>query len=293
MGEVAAAVPAESQRSELTKHALLVAGLRKAAILAGAGDRVDLWQFDNLAELVPAASLVEAVSRLQGPEGGTEIGSAIRRVLTGRPTRDVLLITDGKSYALDVQEAARSGRRFHVILIGEDSLEANVGHLAALTGGQILVAAGEEISEIIRQAFAGMRTPHVVAPPIEGQPAELETIIGCMSVRAVRGGDVQVDRRGSACPIAAVAAGLAIPRMTEENAAALAEAEGIVCHLTSLVGRRGGREPGRHSSSAQGSDDDASHALARRAHVTGVANGVEIGPTTRLFASAKCRFVSR
>jgi hypothetical protein len=235
MGELAVGAPAQSQSGGLTKHALLVAGLRAAAILVGAGDRLDLWQFDNHAELVPAATLAEAALRLQGPRGGTEIGGAIRQVLAGRPTRDVLLITDGKSYALDVQEAARSGRRFHVVLIGEDSLEANVGHLAALTGGQIFVAAGCEVGEMIRLALAAMRTPHVVAPPIEGQPGDLETFIGGMRIHAVWGPHGQVEGRDSTCPVAAVAAGLAIPRMTEMNAAALATAEGIVCHLTSLV----------------------------------------------------------
>jgi hypothetical protein len=57
-------------------------------------------------------------------------------------TRDIVLVTDGKSHALDVGKLARSGVRFTVVLIGEDSLEANVGHLAAVTGGEIFVPDG-------------------------------------------------------------------------------------------------------------------------------------------------------
>jgi hypothetical protein len=34
-----------------------------------------------------------------------------------------------------VQALAQRGRHISVVLSGEDSLEANVGHLAALTGG--------------------------------------------------------------------------------------------------------------------------------------------------------------
>ena len=51
-----------------------------------------------------------------------------------------------------MSKAARSGRRFTVVLVGEDSLEANVGHLAALTGGEIFVAAGVDLADIITTA---------------------------------------------------------------------------------------------------------------------------------------------
>ena len=79
---------------------------------------------------------------LSGPAGGTEIGTALAGVTALSQAQDVLLVTDGKSHALDVQALARTGRRFSVVLVGEDSLEANVGHLAALTGGQILSRPG-------------------------------------------------------------------------------------------------------------------------------------------------------
>jgi hypothetical protein len=46
---------------------------------------------------------------------------------------------------------ARRGRRISVVLVGEDSLEANVGHLAALTGGDIFVSAGADVTKSSRQ----------------------------------------------------------------------------------------------------------------------------------------------
>jgi len=184
---------------------------------------------------VLGATFEKAISQLDAPGGGTEIGGAIGRVLAQRPTRDVLLITDGKSHALDIQAAARGRRRFHVILIGEDSLEANVGHLAALTGGQILVAAGLEAGEMVRQAFAAMRTAHALAPPIEGRPMAAEAVLGGMRIRAVWR-EAGTDEGDTSCRSAAiVAAALALPCMTKSAAADLAEAEGMVCHLTSLV----------------------------------------------------------
>jgi hypothetical protein len=44
----------------------------------------------------------------------------------------ILLITDRKSFALDVHALARFGRRVCLALIGEDSLEANVGFTVPL-----------------------------------------------------------------------------------------------------------------------------------------------------------------
>nr|WP_232478888.1 VIT domain-containing protein [Roseomonas rosulenta] len=218
-----------------TKHEVLVAGLMEAAAAVGPMDQLDLWEFNNAVEQVPGNGLADAVSRLSPPSGGTETGEAIRAVLAGRPTRDVLLVTDGKSYALDVQAAARSGRRFHVVLIGEDSLEARVGHLAALSGGQIFIAAGLESGSMIQKAIEAMRLPHTAAPAIQDTPKSVETILGGMQLRAVWSDQAAADTAPWSRAVAAVAAALALPRMSEERAAAFAAAEGIVCHLTSLV----------------------------------------------------------
>jgi hypothetical protein len=252
-----------------SKHDVVVAGLRDAATLVRDGDALHLWEFDNTASEVRGGTFAAAVSALQPPRGGTETGRAVATVLAGRVTRDVVILTDGKSHALDIQEAARSGRRFHVVLIGEDSLEAHMGHLAALTGGQVFVASGEDSGEAIARAFAAAREPHVAAPRVTGSPRSVETRIGGMAVRAVWGPASADDAKvvGIVIPtmiegkkfdpapdapavgalveatldpemgraVAAVAAALAIPGMEQEAAAALAESEGIVCHLTSLV----------------------------------------------------------
>jgi hypothetical protein len=180
------------------------------------------------------------LARLGRPAGGTETGAAIAAVLADAVTRDVLLITDGKSHALDVQAAARSGRRFNVVLVGEDALEAHVGYLAALTGGEIILVTDDGETALSR-AFRALRRAHVAPPPITGAPVVAEARLGGMLVRAMWAppgpagespADVN-DRFGRAA--AAAAAAMAIPRMSEQEATALAEAEGIVCHLTSLV----------------------------------------------------------
>jgi hypothetical protein len=97
-----------------------------------------------------------AVAGLSAPDGGTEIGPAIDAVLAGREAADVLIVTDGKSHALDIHAAARRGARFTVVLVGEDSLAANLGHLAVLTGGQVFVSSGADLAEVLGMAVAGI-----------------------------------------------------------------------------------------------------------------------------------------
>jgi hypothetical protein len=222
----------------LSKHAVLVRGLRAAAGSLRPEDRLDLWQFDDDVQPIEAAGFVEAVERLDHPRGGTDIGQALGELLRARETRDVLLVTDGRSHALEVQRLARSGRRFHLVLIGENSLEAQLGHLAALTGGQVFVVSGTEAGEAVRLALRAMRQPREPAPAIRGAPASLETLQGGLRLRARWS---KADPAGEAADaelsraVAAVAAALALPRLGAEAAARLAEAEGLVCHLTSLV----------------------------------------------------------
>lgn len=218
-----------------TKHEVLTAGLMEAATDITPADRIDLWEFNSKAEQVPGANFADSVRLLSPPIGGTATGEAIRSVLAARPVRDVLLVTDGKSYALDVQAAARSGQRFNVVLIGEDSLEALVGHLAALTGGQIFISAGLESGSIIQKAIDAMRLPHATASPIPDVPTSVEAVLGGMEIRAVWSAQAETHPSQWSRAVAAIAAALAIPRMSQERAEALAVAEGIVCHLTSLV----------------------------------------------------------
>jgi hypothetical protein len=228
----------------LTKHQAAVDALRRLARTAEKSDMVDLWEFDNALAFVGStragekrqADLDTLVRTLSGPRGGTEIGGALDRVLTQSKARDVLLITDGKSHALDVQALAQRGRRISVVLIGEDSLEANVGHLAALTGGEIFVAAGADLVAALEGAVRALKIPHQAPLPIEGAPQRVAVRRGGMTISArwqpteTTTGDALTLRA-----VAAMAANLALPAMATESAAQLAEAEGLVTHLTSLI----------------------------------------------------------
>lgn len=117
----------------------------------------------------------------------------------------------------------------------EDSLEASVGHSAALTGGDIIVSSGSDIKDALAAAIGALRRPAMVPARINGPLQEISVVRGNASIAASwrpaefsAEGDVS---RGTA----ALAASLALPLLEEDAAAALAEAEGLVTHLTSLV----------------------------------------------------------
>jgi hypothetical protein len=238
-----------------TKHNAVVRGLRTVARAIRAADTIDLWEFDDALDHVGTTaetkdtqhgeqekgdSLLTLTSKLRGPRGGTEIGHALEGVISRSRARDILLITDGKSHALDVQALARCGRRICVVLVGEDSLEANVGHLCALTGGEIFVAASNDFTSVLIEALRALRVAYVPPAPIAGPAQHVSTRRGGMLVtaswREAVGSDasVRLDPK-EARAVAAVAASLVLPALSTDRAAALAEAEGLVTHLTSLV----------------------------------------------------------
>ena len=206
-------------------------------------DRVALWQFDNRCEPlgtglpVPPDELAKLVDDLNPPRGGTEIGKAIERVIRADSAPDLLLITDGLSYALDVQKLARKGRRVFAVLVGEQSLEANVGHLAALTGGDVHFSYGKDISTALRDCVEGLRSKGERTRFTGGAaPKQICALRGNTVIDAwwdVREEPRELDMFSGA--VAAYAAGLALGSMNKAAATQLAVREGLVTHLTSLV----------------------------------------------------------
>ena len=153
---------------------------------------------------------------------------------------DILIVTDGMSHALDVHRLAASGRRVSALLVGEDSLDANVGHLAALTGGDLFVGMGAELGAVLGAALQRLREPGGSLPSEDGAPELIRVMRGNALLevewREEGGGpeDAPKDALVSRA-VAAFASSLRLVTLSETEAAALASAEGLVTHLTSLV----------------------------------------------------------
>lgn len=223
--------------ARVTKHAAVLLGLDDAGRDLTEADRINLWEFSfgaNDLGTARAGGWRALLLQLSIPDGGTEIGGSIAKVIAERQVRDILLITDGKSHALDINKLAASGVRFTVVLIGEDSLDANVGHLAMLTGGQIFVPGGVDVSAAVRSALKAMRAQRLATT----SGTAIETCIGGMAVSAAWGSEAS-----SAAPadpawtraVGAFCASLRLASLQPADGAALAEREGLVTHLTSLV----------------------------------------------------------
>ena len=229
--------PVSGDGATVNKHASVLLGLSEAANSLRDGDRIAVWQFDDSCQCLGQARSVkdlrEIVRKLDAPGGGTEIGRALADAVASG-ARDVILVTDGKSHALDVQALARSGCRFTVVLVGEDSLEANAGHLAALTGGAIYAALGADVTTSVAAAIASIRVG-AGERPVASENWLVVTRAGLRVGVAWGKGASDEARSESSRAVAALAASLLLPSLDEAEAVKLALAESLVGHLTSLV----------------------------------------------------------
>ena len=231
--------------SDASTHAAAQQGLADLGEVLRSDDRLALWEFDTSCTPVSTGQPVAPrdwhglVRQLQGPGGGTEIGGALDTVMRNTETRDLLLVTDGQSYALDVHGLAGRGRRISVLLVGEASLEAQVGHLAAMTGGDLHYVQGVDVGAALRTVTQVLRQPHRVA--LQRAAAGED---GFVSLEANRNGvDIRIAPSEEAPAAAdrinraagALSAGLLLPALPEDEAANLAAKEGLITHMTSLV----------------------------------------------------------
>jgi hypothetical protein len=202
-------------------------------------DVLSLWQFDNRVEFPGEASGAAAgalIGQIGNPQGGTAIGAALEAALAQEAIRDVVVVTDGRSGALDVQSLAARGKRVSAILVGANSLEAMIGHLVALTGGQIVVASSSNIAEAFAAVIAASRAPGAPAQAAEltGLPRACVEHRGGAEISAVWS-DGPAGLGATADEVGAYAAAIALPRLTVEAATRVAVAHGLCTHLTSLV----------------------------------------------------------
>jgi hypothetical protein len=227
-----------------TKYSVAKAGLATAiSEHFKPADRMRLWEFNEGVHCVGDGSGTACkalVQALRGPDGGTEVGRAIEAAIATEKTGNIVVVTDGKSWALDPQRLARTGIRLTAVLIGEDALDAGISHLAGMTGGQSFVATSSDAGVAIAAAIEAARAPRAAPPPIEGKPVQVVALRRGARVIATwgeqRSGEPnEQTATAEARQIGATAAMLAIPLMQESEAKTLAESEGVVCHLTSLV----------------------------------------------------------
>lgn len=227
-------------RRDATVWSAMRDALGHAFAALGARDTITLYQFDDSVQRVgrtremPAPRLLD---RLSPPGGGTEIGIAIEHALA-HGHKDVLVLTDGRSGALDVHGLARRGARISALLVGPASLEAMIGHLASLTGGQLACASGADARDHLPPLLEALRAPPAPAPKAscDNLPDQLSAVRSGRSFNltwgtaAAEAGDAKIARG-----LGAYAAALALSTLTQDAAMATAIAHNLTTHLTSLL----------------------------------------------------------
>lgn len=212
-------------------------GLANSISDMGTSDAVTLWQFDDRCERIGAGrgqSVIPLIEKIEPPRGGTEFGAAIRALAARDQTPDILVLTDGKTWAAEAQAAAGFGRRISAVLVGEDSFDAVIGHLASMTGGEVFSADGVGVATAVRAALASLRSDSAgVKGLITGaSPTKLTTRRAGVSIT------ITWDETRTDAPCDAVgrfAAALALPLVAEKAATDYAVAHGLCTHLTSLL----------------------------------------------------------
>ena len=233
--------------SSESQHEAVVRGLREVQPLLVDKDHLALWEFDTDCDRVGKLDPVNSekfrkmLARLGSPRGGTSIGKALEQVCVFEEGKDILLITDGQSYDLNVQKLVRAGHRVYVVLVGESSLEAMVGHLAVLSGGDIHFSFGADVGQAIQACIQGMRQKRIQDARCElgesGLPEYVRIARNNASIEVSWSQVAENPEVGGEFSeaVAAFAASLAFAGAEEEWADKIAIQAGLITHLTSLV----------------------------------------------------------
>jgi hypothetical protein len=211
-------------------------GLSTALLRLQAQDQISFWQFDSECQRLGASkgpTAARLVRKLGRPDGGTDLSRAVNELLA-KGVRDILVLTDGQTWAHEVNELKSKEARISAILVGDDSLDANIGHLCAMTGGQVFYAPGDDVTKAITSSLTAIRVGK-------------GSLSGALSANLPK--SVQVKRAGvsiaaswqattSDTPVDAVgryAASLSLPLLGALLAQDFAEAHCLCSHMTSLV----------------------------------------------------------
>ena len=213
-------------------------GLADVFVGLSEADEIALWQFDSSPELVGKArgarAAQELLKKLGKPAGGTELIGAVMAAANAG-ARQILVLTDGQTWA--TQAPGDLNACMHAVLIGADSLDAGVGHLATQTGGEVFYASGRETAAAITSGLRAMRSnsSRATGKLMDGKPLELACFRSGVTIQARwLADDVSVGKGSDA--IGRFAASLALPLFSDDEAGAtFAAAHDLACRLTSLI----------------------------------------------------------
>ncbi len=211
-------------------------GLAQALADIHEDDHIALWQFSDDCQRLGTGrgtEVLQILKKLNQPGGGTRLGAAIRKVAASG-IQDILVLTDGQTWETLPELAAELDIRVSAVLVGKASLDANIGHLCALTGGELFYVPEAEVGPSVRLALQSKQTSRPVhdIELMDGRPSCAKRSFGGIDVIATWGDAMEVT---FGTDVGRFAAWLCLGKMGAEEAQALALREGLCTQATSLV----------------------------------------------------------
>ncbi len=199
-------------------------------------DKVHLWVFASSLRYEGVATkkdLAERVRRISFDRGTTQLDKSLQQVAKSREGANILVVTDGRAGELNVDQMLSRGCRITTVLLGGDALEANISHLAAVSGGQTFISFGLETERDIAAAINSMAHLAPALPASASRPGQVTKNIGGVAISAKWTASKKTYEEIDG--LSAFAAYLALSGMTEDSGAIFSAEEGLVSHLTSIV----------------------------------------------------------
>ena len=224
-------------RSSCTVWQAMRDGLAKCLADFAEDDQIALWEFDDQAHLLGDArgprGATALIQKLQGPSGGTNLIGAVMEAANAGAAQ-ILVLTDGQTWA--TQAPPELGACVHAVLVGSESLDAGIGHLATQTGGAVFYASGDQTAAAISAGIAAMRAGSSrVMGQFDGLRPQYLSCVRSGVTLTTRWSPAAADERQSDA-VGRFVASLALPLFTDTvEAGEYAAAHDLACHLTSLV----------------------------------------------------------
>jgi len=214
-----------SDNSHISRYDLMKNALIENASFAQSHP-VKLFAFNNNLLDVAGDSFYEQVSNLPHASGGTEIGKAINTCIDNG-YKNILVITDGQSYDLDIEAIAKRGVRINSLLVSESAFQAQMGHLSALTGGMIVFGHQSYVTGL-NSLLTSMKTYFVN----KKMANKFQVTIGNRHIELSKIHEVE---ECEANPVSALFASSILKFFDKSEAGKIAEKNHIVSHATSLI----------------------------------------------------------
>ena len=199
-------------------------------------DLIAIWQFDDSCQRLGTgrgAEVLQILKKLKQPGGGTRLGEAIK-VVTRTGAQDILVLTDGQTWDQLSPQVEGKNVRVSAVLVGRASLDVNIGHFCAATGGDLFYTPDADVEEAVSVALMQMRSSRMERQlETEGtDPVRVVQTLGGVTVCAQWSDAMAM---GAADDIGRYAAALCLGQLDNSAAERLAVMEGLCSNVTSLV----------------------------------------------------------